>query len=76
MGDLIKIKEAKTPISIKSNNLKVVTLPNLSEILPQKNLPNPLNNALIAINVAPLFSSVAVSIFTFSAFNKSCNKGD
>ena len=76
MGDLIKIKEAKTPISIKSNNLKVVTLPNLSEILPQKNLPKPLNNALIAINVAPLFSSVAVSIFTFSAFNKSCNKGD
>ena len=76
MGDLIKINEAKTPISIKSNNLKVVTLPNLSEILPQKNLPNPLNNALIAIKVAPLFSSVAVFIFTFSAFNKSCNKGD
>ena len=76
MGDLIKIKDAKTAASIKSNNLNVETLPNLSETLPQKNLPNPLNNALIAMSVAPLYSRVAASKFTFSDFNKSCNNGD
>ena len=83
MGLVTNIRITKMIACNTSSTLKVCICPNLSEMPPQVNRPNPLNMELMAISVAP----EAAKLATMSAlvksvpdgicsFIKSCNSGD